>query len=47
VDLLRERCPIFAVLPPAFKPIDVIERAGVRKVELDDTVAVVEGCARV
>jgi hypothetical protein len=42
-DLLRQLCTIFAVLPPAFKPIDVAERAGVRKVDLDDTVAVVEG----
>ena len=45
--LLRELWPVFAILPPAFKPIDVAERAGVRKAELDDTVAVVEGCARV
>jgi len=39
--LLRQFCTAFAVLPPAFKLIDVAESAGVHKVKLDDIIAVV------
>ena len=40
--LLRELCPIFAVLSPAFKRIDIAERARVREIELDNIIAIVE-----
>ena len=43
--LLRQFCAVVAVLPPAFKRIDIAESAGVNKVELDDIIAVVELCA--
>jgi hypothetical protein len=40
--LLRELCPIFAVLSPAFKRIDIAERARVREIKLDNIIAIVE-----